>query len=81
MPLAGMASQVHVSNGAPLNYFLHAAGPAAGPTLRLDWVFTAICVAVCVIVSGLLSAAMRSSKHLSCRIFPEAAVVRHRSWV
>jgi cytochrome c oxidase subunit 2 len=58
MPLAGVASQVHVGDGAPLNYFLHAAGPAAGPTLRLDWIFTAICVAVCVIVGGLLSAAI-----------------------
>ena len=58
MPLAGVASQVPVSDGAPLNYFIHAAGPAAGPTLRLDWIFTAICVAVCVIVGGLLSAAI-----------------------
>jgi cytochrome c oxidase subunit 2 len=58
MPLAGVASQVAVSDGAPLNYFIHAAGPAAGPTLRLDWIFTAICVAVCVIVGGLLSAAI-----------------------
>jgi cytochrome c oxidase subunit 2 len=58
MPLAGVASQVRVSDGAPLNYFLPAAGPAAGPTLRLDWVFTAICVAVCVIVGGFLGAAI-----------------------
>jgi cytochrome c oxidase subunit II len=58
MPLAGVFSQVRVSDGAPLNYFLHAAGPAAGPTLRLDWVFTAICLAVCLIIGGLLSAAI-----------------------
>jgi cytochrome c oxidase subunit II len=58
MPLAGVASKVPVSGGAPLNYFLHAAGPAAGPTLRLDWIFTAISVAVCVIVGGFLSAAI-----------------------
>jgi cytochrome c oxidase subunit 2 len=58
MPLEAAASPVHVSDGAPLNYFLHAAGPAAGPTLRLDWVFTAICVAVCVIVGGLLIVAI-----------------------
>ncbi len=58
MPLAGVASRVQLSDGAPLNYFFHAAGPAAGPTLRLDWIFTAICVAVCMIVGGLLSAAI-----------------------
>ena len=39
---------------APLNYFLHAAGPAATPTLILDWIFAGICVAVCVIVAVLL---------------------------
>ncbi len=38
----------------PLQYFLSAAGPAARPTLWLDWVFTAICVFVCLIVAGLL---------------------------
>jgi cytochrome c oxidase subunit 2 len=43
---------------APLNYFLHAAGPAATPTMRLGWVFTAICVAVTLIVAALLIAAI-----------------------
>ncbi|SAL68006.1 cytochrome c oxidase subunit II [Caballeronia humi] len=44
---------------APLNYFLHAAGPAAYPTRTLGWIFTAICVVVCVIVSALLIGALR----------------------
>ncbi len=39
---------------APLNYFLHAAGPAAKPTLVLGWIFAGICTAVCVIVAALL---------------------------
>ena len=43
---------------APLNYFLHAAGPAATPTLRLGWVFAAICVGVCLIIAVLLSVAI-----------------------
>ncbi|MFM0339823.1 cytochrome c oxidase subunit II [Paraburkholderia fungorum] len=43
---------------APLNYFLHAAGPAASPTLWLNWVFTAICVAVCLTVALLLAGAI-----------------------
>jgi cytochrome c oxidase subunit II len=43
---------------APLNFFLHAAGPAAAPTLQLDWIFMAICVAVCVIVGALLIGAI-----------------------
>jgi cytochrome c oxidase subunit II len=58
MPLDAAASQVHISDGAPLNYFLHAAGPAATPTLHLDWIFTAICVAVCLIAGGLLIVAI-----------------------
>ena len=43
---------------APLNYFLHAAGPAATPTLRLGWIFAAICVAVCLIIAVLLTVAI-----------------------
>ncbi len=42
------------SSRFPLQYVLSASGPAARPTLWLDWVFAAICVAVCVIVAGLL---------------------------
>ena len=43
-----------MSSRFPLQYVLSASGPAARPTLWLDWVFAAICVAVCVIVAGLL---------------------------
>ncbi len=38
----------------PLQYVLSAAGPAARPTLGLDWVFGAICLGVCVVVAGLV---------------------------
>ncbi|WP_404982169.1 MULTISPECIES: cytochrome c oxidase subunit II [unclassified Caballeronia] len=55
--IASMASlAAHADDTAPLNYFLHAAGPAAAPTLTLGWIFTAICTAVCVIVAVLLIA-------------------------
>src|ERR1700682_1374155 len=37
---------------------LHAAGHAPTPTLYLDWIFTAICVAVCLIAGGLLIVAI-----------------------
>ncbi|HZZ13693.1 MAG TPA: cytochrome c oxidase subunit II [Paraburkholderia sp.] len=46
------------SPSAPLNYFLHAAGPAAAPTQRLGWVMTAVAVTVTLIVAGLLVAAI-----------------------
>ncbi|MFM0204759.1 cytochrome c oxidase subunit II [Paraburkholderia fungorum] len=50
--------EAYASPTAPLNYFLHAAGPAATPTMRLGWTLTAICVAVTIIVAGLLIAAI-----------------------
>jgi cytochrome c oxidase subunit II len=43
---------------APLNYFLHADGPAATPTMRLGWALTALVVAVALIVSVLLVGAV-----------------------
>ncbi|WP_424063138.1 cytochrome c oxidase subunit II [Paraburkholderia sp.] len=43
---------------APLNYFLHAAGPAALPTMRLGWIMTALAVAVSTIVALLLVVAI-----------------------
>ncbi|WP_438392527.1 cytochrome c oxidase subunit II [Caballeronia sp. DA-9] len=58
MPLTAPVQHIHGSDSAPLNYFLHAAGPAAAPTLTLDWIFTAICVLVCVIVGVLLIVAI-----------------------
>jgi len=39
---------------APLDYFFHAAGPAARPTLVLGWIFTGISIVVCVLVAALL---------------------------
>ena len=39
---------------APLSYFLHSHGPAAGPTQWLDWIFTSIVCLVCLIVAVLL---------------------------
>lgn len=44
--------------GAPLDYFLHAAGPAALPTMRLDWMMTALAVAVSTLVALLLVVAI-----------------------
>ncbi|MEC5409930.1 cytochrome c oxidase subunit II [Paraburkholderia sp. MPAMCS5] len=43
---------------APLDYFLHAAGPAASPTMRLGWGVTAMCVAVVAIIAVLLLGAL-----------------------
>jgi cytochrome c oxidase subunit 2 len=43
---------------APLDYFLHSAGPATRPTLYLGWVFAAISVGVCVLIAVLLVVAM-----------------------
>jgi len=44
--------------GAPLNYFTHAAGPAAAPTMRLGWMMTALSVGVSTLVALLLIAAI-----------------------
>jgi cytochrome c oxidase subunit II len=44
--------------GAPLNYFLHAAGPAAVPTMRLGWMLAALAVSVSVLVAVLLCIAI-----------------------
>ena len=43
---------------APLDYFRHAHGPAAGPTQILDWVFTGIVCAVCIVIACLLLVAI-----------------------
>lgn len=42
------------TGAAPLNYFLHAHGPAAAPTMVLGWVFAGIAVATCLVVATLL---------------------------
>ncbi|WP_028231977.1 cytochrome c oxidase subunit II [Paraburkholderia mimosarum] len=51
---------------APLDYFLHAAGPAATPTMHLGWGLAAMCVAVVIIIALLLTVAMARRR-------PEAA--------
>jgi cytochrome c oxidase subunit II len=43
---------------APLNYFLHAAGTAAAPTLRLGWMLAALAVVVSMLVAALLCVAI-----------------------
>ena len=43
---------------APLNYFFDAAGPAARPTLLLNWTFAAIALTICIIIAFLLLAAI-----------------------
>lgn len=43
---------------APLEYFLHSAGPAATPTMHLGWGLTAMCVAVVAIIAVLLAGAL-----------------------
>jgi cytochrome c oxidase subunit 2 len=62
---------------APLNYFLHAAGPAATPTLVLGWVFATICTAVCVMVGALLIAGiMRKRPELPPRELIHTSAMR-----
>lgn len=47
-----------VAHATPLNYFLHAAGPAAAPTMRLGWALAALATVVAVIVTVLLIGAI-----------------------
>lgn len=53
-----VSTPVRAGSRAPLNYFLHAAGPAAGPTMHLGWVMTAIAVLVTLIIAVLLAGAI-----------------------
>jgi cytochrome c oxidase subunit 2 len=57
-PLVALVYQTNVRADAPLNYFLHADGPAATPTMRLGWALAALAVVVALIVTGLLVAAI-----------------------
>ncbi len=43
---------------APLEYFLHSAGPATRPVMVLGWIYAATCAGVCVIVGILLIVAI-----------------------
>ncbi|CAG4918245.1 cytochrome c oxidase subunit II [Paraburkholderia gardini] len=57
--LAAMPAAAQPAPGiAPLNYFLHAAGPAAAPTMHLGWMLTALAVAVSLLVATLLLVAI-----------------------
>nr|WP_087086968.1 cytochrome c oxidase subunit II [Caballeronia catudaia] len=56
--LIALRWQTSARADAPLNYFLHADGPAATPTMWLGWALAALVVAVALIVSGLLVGAM-----------------------
>lgn len=49
-------------SSAPLNYFVHAAGPAAAPILHLGWLMAAVAVAVTLIVAGLLLGAIARTR-------------------
>lgn len=44
--------------GAPLNYFLHSYGPAARPTMILNWVLVAVVLTVLIVVGLLLLGAL-----------------------
>lgn len=52
------ATSAQARPSAPLNYFLHAAGPAAAPTMRLGWLMAGVSVTVTVVIAGLLIAAI-----------------------
>lgn len=56
--LVSAPDPVRADSTAPLNYFLHAAGPAAIPTMRLGWILTTVAVLVTLIVAGLLAGAI-----------------------
>ena len=56
--LATLACHASAHADAPLNYFLHADGPAATPTMWLGWALAALVVAVALIVSVLLVGAI-----------------------
>ena len=51
---AGLMAAHREAFGAPLDYFLHAGGPAAEPSMHLGWALTALSMSVVVIVSLLL---------------------------
>ncbi|MEQ5844376.1 cytochrome c oxidase subunit II (plasmid) [Paraburkholderia acidicola] len=53
-----LAASAGAAGATPLDYFLHTAGPAAAPTMRLGWALTALVVAVVIIVTVLLAIAI-----------------------
>jgi hypothetical protein len=67
MALSALAPQEHAD--APFEYFMHAAGPAATPTMRLGWGLTALCVAVVILIGILLAVALARRRPMAA---PEA---------
>ncbi|SDR54150.1 cytochrome c oxidase subunit 2 [Paraburkholderia fungorum] len=55
---ASTASLAQAHPSAPLNYFLHADGPSAIPTMHLGWVLTGVAVVVTGVVAALLIVAI-----------------------
>ncbi|TCG05697.1 cytochrome c oxidase subunit II [Paraburkholderia steynii] len=51
----------------PLAYFLHEAGPAALPVLRLGWALAALCVGVCLVIAFLLAVSIWRRSRASAR--------------
>lgn len=64
----------------PLDYVLHAAGPAALPTLKLAWALLALCAVVAVVVTALLIGAIfrKRAKHAPRDLHADAGGMR---WV
>src|SRR5471032_124765 len=63
--LATISRSVDAESTAPLDYFLHAGGPAARPTMHLGWALAAIAVLVTLIVGVLLVAAIVRKRPLN----------------
>ncbi|SIT45481.1 membrane hypothetical protein [Paraburkholderia piptadeniae] len=61
--MAGLMAAQTDAQGAPLDYFLHAGGPAAGPTMRLGWALAALSMSVIAIVALLLAIAIARRRH------------------
>jgi cytochrome c oxidase subunit 2 len=57
-PQLAAAEVAIMRDRAPLDFFLHAYGPAARPTLWLGWTYAIICLLVCIIITGLLTYAL-----------------------
>ncbi|WP_241019149.1 cytochrome c oxidase subunit II [Paraburkholderia sp. Tr-20389] len=52
--MAGLMAAHRDARGAPLDYFLHAGGPAAEPSMHLGWALTALSMSVVAIIALLL---------------------------
>jgi cytochrome c oxidase subunit 2 len=54
----GLMAAHRGAQGAPLDYFLHAGGPAAEPSMHLGWALTALSMSVVAIIALLLVIAL-----------------------